>query len=118
MGEVLLCPRRLGLLDMNGPALSTLRAAFGGTVFGGPSCVTYHPFGAPDLGHCVIQNFNEEAVAATLTLPTEAAAPSQFVEVFSGRAVPARPAEPRNHTTLDLRIPARGRVWIRPSAGD
>ncbi|HNS22179.1 MAG TPA: hypothetical protein PKH24_16865 [Sedimentisphaerales bacterium] len=47
VGEVLLCPRRLGLLTLGGPALDGLRAAFreaGGPSLAGPACVTLHPF--------------------------------------------------------------------------
>jgi len=36
VGEVLLCPRPLGLLEINGPALSTLHEVFGGTAFDHP----------------------------------------------------------------------------------
>ncbi|MHC4565461.1 MAG: hypothetical protein ACYTE3_06835, partial [Planctomycetota bacterium] len=51
VGEVLLCPRPLGLLEMREPALSTLRDAFGSTAFAGPGCVTYHPFGSLASGN-------------------------------------------------------------------
>ncbi len=47
VGEVLLSPRRLGLLTLGGPPLDGLRAAFrdaGGPSLAGPSCVTVHPF--------------------------------------------------------------------------
>ncbi|NQV35063.1 MAG: hypothetical protein HQ515_20380, partial [Phycisphaeraceae bacterium] len=112
VGEVLLCPRPLGLLDMQKPALSTLREAFGGTVFDGPAGVTYHPFGAFASGHCVIQNFNDKPVTITLTLPIQDAGPTQFVEALSGKPVSVRPTGPKTRT-LPLPIPPRDRVWIR-----
>jgi hypothetical protein len=117
VGEVLLCPRQLGLLEMQKPALSVLRDAFGGAVFDGPACVTYHPFGSLASGNCVIQNFNDEAVNITLTLPIQEGRPNKFAEAFSGKPVPVRAAGSKNHIALDLLIPARDRVWIRREQG-
>ncbi|MBL7185604.1 MAG: hypothetical protein ISS70_04710 [Phycisphaerae bacterium] len=113
VGEVLLCPRRLGLLEMQEPALSILRDAFGGAAFDGPGCVTYHPFGSFASGNCVIQNFNDEAVDVTLTVAIQEGKPSQFVEAFSGKPIAVRSARPENNIALDLPIRPRGRVWVR-----
>jgi hypothetical protein len=110
VGEVLLCPRPLGLLGINGPALSALRKAFGGTTFEGPSCVTYHPFGS---GSCVIQNFNDEAVNITVTLNIEKDKSNKFIEAFSQKPIPVRATDSKNHIALDLTVPTRSRVWIR-----
>ena len=114
VGEVLLCPRPLGLLDMQEPSLSILRQAFSGRAFLGPACVTYHPFGSLASGDCVIQNFNNRAVNVALTLAGQQDAPGQFVDLFSGKHIPVRPAGSGNNVTLALPIPARSRVWIRP----
>ena len=113
VGEVLLCPRPLGLLDMQGPALSTLREAFGGTAFEGPSCVTYHPFGPAGSGNCVIQNFNDKAVNVTVTVQIQKDKPGRFVDGFSGQPMGAGAAKSDSRVTLDLSIPARGRVWVQ-----
>jgi hypothetical protein len=113
VGEVLLCPRPLGLLEMQKPALSILRDAFGSTAFDGPSCVTYHPFGSLASGNCVVQNFNDEAVEVTLTVPTQEGKRNQFLEAFSSGPIATRPATSENNITLDLSIAARGRVWVR-----
>jgi len=113
VGEVLLCPRPLGLLEMQKPALSILREAFGSTAFDGPACVTYHPFDSFASGNCVIQNFNDEAVKVTLTIPIQENRPGRFVEAFSSRPIATRPAGSQNNIALDLSIPARGRVWVR-----
>jgi len=90
VGEVLLCPRPLGLLSLGEPALTALRTAFAGgkpPAFEGPASVTYHPFADAKPGDCVLQNFNDEAVEVSLTLPQD---------------------EVRRTFT----IPARDRVWI------
>jgi hypothetical protein len=113
VGEVLLCPRPLGLLEMQKPALSILREAFGSTAFDGPASVTYHPFGSLASGDCVIQNFNDEAAEVTLTLPIEESEPGQFVDAFSQERIAVRAARTENNIVLELPIPARGRVWVR-----
>jgi hypothetical protein len=121
VGEVLLCPRPLGLLAMQGPALAALREAFGnGTAalqklgipsFDGPNCVTFHPFGSSGRAGCVIQNFNDGLVNVTITLQTDKNNP--FVEAFSGKPIAVRTTEAGKRIILDLPIPARGRVWVR-----
>jgi hypothetical protein len=113
VGEVLLCPRPLGLLEIQRPALSTLRDAFGSAAFDGPSGVTYHPFDSLASGNCVIQNFNDEPVSVTLTVPIQEDKPGQFVEAFSSRPIATRPTASKNNIALELSIRARGRVWVR-----
>ena len=113
VGEVLLCPKPLGLLDINGPALSTLRRAFGGTTFDGPNCVTYHPFGPADSGNCVIQNFNDEKVNIAVSAQIYKDKSNKFIEVFSKKPVPIHTSGTRNRISLELSIPARSRIWIR-----
>jgi len=110
VGEVLLCPRPLGLLGINGPALSAIREAFGGTAFEGPACVTYHPFGS---GNCVIQNFNDKAVNIAISVNIEKDKSNKFVEAFSGKSIGVHSTGSGNRVALNMLIPARKRVWIR-----
>jgi len=113
VGEVLLCPKPLGLLEINGPALSTLRKAFGGTAFDGPCCVTYHPFGPVGSGNCVIQNFNDKEVNVAVTVQIHKGKSGKLIEAFSQNSIHIHKTGSKNHTTLDLTIPTRGRIWIR-----
>jgi hypothetical protein len=113
VGEVLLCPRPLGLLDIQGSALSTLREAFGSAAFEGPSCVTYHPFGPAGSADCVVQNFNDTAINVTVTANIQKDKPGRFVDGFSRQPIASRAAESDNRVILDLSIPARGRVWVQ-----
>lgn len=94
VGEVLLCPRPLGLLSLDGRALTAFRTAFaGGTppTFSGPACVTYHPFADANAGDCVLQNFNDRAVEVSLTSAhdgvrrTFTVSPRERVWIASGR---------------------------------
>jgi hypothetical protein len=132
VGEVLLCPRPLGLLAMQGPALSALRNVFGNHMatdndamapsqlrlpaFDGPSCVTFHPFGPSASGSCVIQNFNDKAVNVTVAFRIREGKPHRFVEAFTGKSIPIRATKSGKHTAMDLLIPARGRIWVRRPA--
>jgi len=129
VGEVLLCPRPLGLVAMQGQALSALRNVFGNRstidndaiipskfqlpACDGPGCVTFHPFGPSASGSCVIQNFNDKAVNVTITIRIREGKPHRFVEAFTGKPIPIRTIESGNHIAMDLAIPARGRIWIR-----
>ncbi len=90
VGEVLLCPRPLGLLSLGEPALTAFRTAFAGgkpPPFEGPASVTYHPFADANRGDCVLQNFNDRAVKVSLT-------------------------SPQDRVRRAFTIPPRDRVWI------
>jgi len=113
VGEVLLSPRPLGLLGINGPALSALREAFGGTAFDGPACVTYHPFSSVGSGSCVIQNFNDIAVNVTVSVNINKDKSNKFVEAFSQKPIPIHTTGSKNQIALDLLVPSRSRAWIR-----
>jgi hypothetical protein len=112
-GEVLLCPRPLGLLEMKGPELSAFRKAFGGTDFDGPSCVTYHPFGPIGSGNCVIQNFNDTPVNIRVSVNIDKDKSSNFIEAFSQKPIPIRTTSSKNQIVLDISISARSRIWIQ-----
>jgi hypothetical protein len=113
VGEVLLCPSPLGLLEMNGPALTNLRKAFGGTTFDGPSCVTYHPFDSAGPGNCVVQNFNEKPVNVSISINAQKNKSNKFIDAYSEKPVDVRSIESGDRIILNLTIPARNRVWIR-----
>ena len=125
VGEVLLCPRPLGLLDMAGYALSAFRAIFGNgritenktmtpkplfPVLDGPACVTIHPF---DDGNCVVQNFNDEQVRVAVTVQIQENKSNRFIDGFTKKPVLVRKTNSQSNASLDLLIPPRGRIWIR-----
>ena len=126
VGEVLLCPRPLGLLDMEGSALSAFRAIFGNRVItednktimpkssipvlNAPRCVTIHPF---NNGNCVVQNFNDKEVRVTVTVQFQENKSNRFIDRFTEKTIPVRIPNSTNTISLDLLIPARDRVWIR-----
>jgi len=111
VGEVLLCPRPLGLLSLGGPVLAALRSAFNGgtpSVFEGPVSVTYHPFGDGRPGACVIQNFNDQAVDVSLILPADRLS---LVDRLSGQSISGRAERVGDAVRLTFAVPARSRVW-------
>ena len=126
VGEVLLCPRRLGLLDLPETALATLRGVFRtrvGTgnatpqaqddaipVFAGPGSVTFHPL-ACDRDSVIVQNFNDKAVDVQIRIGMRAGGSNHFQEVFSGKPVHTKTFE--EQIVLTLPIPARDRIWVQ-----
>ena len=115
VGEVLLCPRPLGLLSLNGSALTAFRAAFSGgkrPIFEGPASVTYHPFDGAERGTCVVQNFNDEAVEVSFTLPADRV---RLVDRFSREPIPAHAVRSGDAVRLTFTIPARDRIWVHPT---
>ncbi len=114
VGEVLLCPRRLGLLSLEGEALSALRRAFSAgdqPKLEGPASVTYHPFVGATRGACVVQNFNDEVVEVSLVLPAERI---RWVDRFAGTPISGRAIRVKDGVRLSFPIPARDRIWIWP----
>jgi len=118
VGEVLLCPRPLGLLSIRAAALSALREVFraaGVPVLEGPTCVTYHPFGGVGEA-CVLQNFNDEDAHVAITMSPPAGKRTRFTDRFSGRSIDANVHESDGTARLRIGIPARGRVWVEPAS--
>jgi len=119
VGEVLLCPRPLGLLSVDGPPLSRLRSAFRsapGPILEGPSCVTFHPFSPSGDGGFVLQNFNDKAVSMTVTVTGENKRIARFTDGFSGQPVPFSESPSEGRASLRVTLPARGRLWLRPAS--
>ena len=117
VGEVLLCPRPLGLLSLGGPALAALRTAFNGgkpPALEGSASVTYHPFARAGHGECVVQNFNDRAVEMSLRLPADGI---RVVDRFNGVPISGRADRVEDGVRLTFVIPARSRVWVQPEQG-
>jgi len=116
VGEVLLCPRPLGLLALDGSPLEALRAAFrgpGGLSLAGPSCVTLHPFSESGDAGFVVQNFNDRDVTVAITVPRRKGRDRRALDRLSGKPASALPTESQGEVLLEIPVPARGRVWIQ-----
>ncbi len=104
VGEVLLCPRPLGLLELPETWANTLRDHFItplGLGFNAPTRVTLQPYG--DSGW-VIHNYNQETVQFDLL--TSGVENRIIVEKFSGKKVQI------DEGHISMEIPPRSRVWL------
>jgi hypothetical protein len=118
VGEVLLCPRPLGLLSMEGTSPVRLGSLFSDArelraTLLGPSCVTLHQLSTTNGPSFVVQNFNETEVAVSVAISRKGEPLARFVDRFSGREIPLLHDSTASPPVLDLSIPARGRVWIQ-----
>ena len=119
VGEVLLCPRPLGLSSLDGPPLSALRRAFrgaAGPILDGPSGVAFHPLSGSKNPGFLVQNFNARDVNVTFRMRIEPNGPVGFTDRFSGKLLPFHAADSGAAVVLDLTIPARGRAWVQEAS--
>ena len=104
VGEVLLCPRPLGLLEIPEIWANTLRDVFltpFGFDFNAPTRVTLQPYG--DSGW-VIHNYNRETVPVVLSL---AGLQNGVTEnTISGKRIQI------DEDRINMEIPPRSRVWL------
>jgi hypothetical protein len=116
VGEVLLCPRPLGLLSLEGLPLAALRRAFrgAGVILDGPSGVTLHPFSGPSRVGFVVQNFNTRDVGVRVAV--ECGGPTDFTDRFTGKSLPSHTTALGAAVEVDLTIPARGRAWVQEAS--
>lgn len=104
VGEVLLCPRPLGLLEIPQTWADTLRDAFlapFGYDFNAPARVTLQPYG--DAGW-VIHNYNRETVH--IDLSTDGMKNGITKDKFSGKQVEIQEGR------VTMEIPPRSRLWL------
>ena len=104
VGEVLLCPRPLGLLEIPDNWANTLRDHFlspMGLDFNAPTRVTLQPYG--DSGW-VIHNYNQKTVH--LDLRTAGMSSGVMEEKISRKQVEKLDGQ------VIMEIPARSRIWL------
>ena len=104
VGEVLLCPRPLGLLEIPDDWANTLRDIFispFGYDLNAPSRISFQPIG--DLGY-VIHNYNREKVGINLSIP------NIDMGIIEDKLAGEKFDIKNGQITLD--IPARSRVWL------
>ena len=107
VGEVLLAPRPLGLLDVPATWAQQLRAVFSPKVLlEGPTRVACQPLGPTG---CFLQNYNDEAVAVCL----------RFRSCFSGILVDGFTGAPFDSPgdTYSVKLESRSRLWLKGGSG-
>jgi len=104
VGEVLLCPRPLGLLEIPMSWASTLRSVFlspMGIEFNAPTRLSLQPYGTSGW---VIHNYKREAVS--INLSAEGLGNSIVEDKFSGQTQQA------NDGHIKIELAPRSRVWL------
>ena len=104
VGEVLLCPRPLGMLDIPEKWVNTIRNVFNsrlGLKMESPTRVTYQPFG---INECMIQNYSEKKVEVSIDFKDI----KELINVFTGQKLHV------NEGNVTIELPARSRIWLKP----
>lgn len=104
VGEVLLCPRQIGLLELPRSWMSAIRSAFhseGEPVLDGPSRVAIQQLSDHSF---VLQNYNPELTTINVQLPKA----GSYVDAFTGKNILT------NGKTMHLEMAPRSRIWIKP----
>ncbi|MBX7255337.1 MAG: hypothetical protein K1Y02_03155 [Candidatus Hydrogenedentes bacterium] len=106
VGEVLLAPKWLGILDLPQPSVEVLRRALSGSLGANLLAPVRTSLQTLSNNNYIIQNYNGDS--ATVSLLLSATATPAFSEAWSTSKIPS------TSTRLDLTIPARSRVWVTP----
>jgi hypothetical protein len=107
VGEVLLAPRPLGLLDLPRTAVNEVRAVFNAPLdyaFDAPARVTLQPLRD---GSLVVQNYT--AAEQNLRLTTGNSRATAYTDRFTGRALSMTDRQIR------FTVDSRSRVWVAPA---
>ena len=110
VGEVLLAPRSLGILELPREAANVIRDAFTGPLgyaFSAPPRVTLQVL---ENGDAVVQNYNEHPVNYTLTIPRTPA--NATIDGLTGQPIAF------NGNTLESSLEPRSRIWISVLGAD
>jgi hypothetical protein len=103
VGEVLLCPRQLGLLELPKPWINIMRSAFryeNEPVIDAPSRVSMQQLSDRSF---IIHNYNQESTAVNIQLSPAAG----YMDGFTGKSIPAEGKE------VKLEMAPRSRIWIK-----
>ena len=108
VGEVLLCPRQIGLLELPRSWMNTIREAFSTKdepVLDAISRVSMQQLGDHSF---VLHNYNQEATLINLKLPKD----GSYVDGFSGKPLPSTGKD------MHLDLAPRSRIWVKRNGGN
>jgi len=103
VGEVLLCPRQLGLLELPKFWVNTIRSAFqteNELVLDAPSRITMQQLSDKSF---MVHNYNQEKMTINIQLPQA----GEYVDGFSGNPVPV------DGKKIRIEMEPRSRIWFR-----
>jgi len=105
VGEYLLCPRQIGLLELPESWVNKIRISFyaeGDPVIDAPSRVTFQRLSDDSF---IIHNYNEENITLHIMLPQ----PGNYEDGFTGQKVSS------GRKNMELEMRPRSRIWLRTS---
>ena len=103
VGEVLLCPRQIGLLELPRSWMNTIRSAFhpkDEPVLDAPSRVSMQQLSDHSF---VIHNYNQEKTAVNITI----SGAGVYSNRFTGKPIPV------NGKEIRLEMEPRSRIWVK-----
>ena len=106
VGEHLLAPRQIGLVELPRPWANSIRGAFhlqGDPVIDAPARVTVQQLSD---GSMVIHNYNQEAVDVTITFPKT----GKYIDGFTGEPVHS------NGNEVKRTMKARTNIWLKDNS--
>jgi hypothetical protein len=104
VGEVLLCPRQIGLLELPKSWVNQIRSVFNSEedrILDAPSRVTFQKL---NDGSFVVHNYNQEKATVEISLPKE----TSMEDGFTGQTLEI------SNNILKLEMQPRSRIWLIP----
>jgi len=105
VGEVLLCPRQIGLLELPESWVNKIRISFyteEDPVIDAPSRITFQCLSDDSF---IIQNYNEENITLHIMLPQS----GKYEDGFTGKKVSS------GRKNIELEMKPRSRIWLTTS---
>ncbi len=105
VGEVLLCPRQIGLLELPRTWMNIIRMAFNSgdePILDAPSRIAMQQLTDQSF---VLQNYNQEVTTINVQVPKE----GSYVDAFTGKPILS------NGKTMHLEMAPRSRIWVKPA---
>jgi hypothetical protein len=105
VGEVLLCPRQIGLLELPRSWVNTIRTSFGTNgepVLDAPSRVTFQQLSDDSF---IIHNYNQEAISLEIILHQ----PADYSDGFTGEKISTTGKD------IKLEMKPRSHIWLTVS---
>ena len=103
VGEVLLSPRQLGLLEVPKSWVNSIRSAFAMDEIPGMDALSRVTLQQLSNGSFIVHNYNQEKTAVLLTIPK----PEEYIDGFTGNPIAG------NGKEIKVDMAPRSRMWFK-----